>query len=199
MKRCVIFDLDGTLADPSHRVQYVDGTPFIGARVTVVKAIDVLQSGKKGLVMDMPNPEIALVQFDDSEQDIIGCKISCLEVKPDWERFFDDMEDDVLIAPMVDLLNALKRDFPIALCSGRPETYRTKTVTWLKRHSITFEALYLRKAGDQRSDDIVKREMLNCIRADGLEPWIAVEDRASVVKMWRAEGLICLQCADGNF
>jgi len=31
------------------------------------------------------------------------------------------------------------------------------------------------------------------------EPILVVEDRASVVSMWRSEGLICLQCAPGEF
>ena len=199
MKRCVIFDLDGTLADLSHRVHYVDGTPFVGARVTVDKATDVLPSGKKGLIIELLSPDIATVKFGEKPQDIVECPISCIKVRPDWEQFFDDMDNDVLIEPMIDLLNALKRDFPIVLCSGRPEIYRPQTETWLKRHSIKYEVLYLREAEDKRSDDLVKSEMLNSIRGDGLEPWIAVEDRASVVQMWRAEGLICLQCADGNF
>ena len=54
----------------------------------------------------------------------------------------------------------------------------------------------MRAAGDYRADDIVKRELLATIRADGFEPVIAIDNRQRVVDMWREEGLICLQAAD---
>lgn len=55
----------------------------------------------------------------------------------------------------------------------------------------------LRTDGDRRSDVIVKREMLR--QFDRRKIAFVIEDRSRIVAMWRAEGLICLQCAPGEF
>jgi hypothetical protein len=44
---------------------------------------------------------------------------------------------------------------------------------------------------------IVKREMLAGM--DRSKILFVVEDRSGVVEMWRSEGLVCLQCAPGEF
>jgi hypothetical protein len=59
--------------------------------------------------------------------------------------------------------------------------------------------LLMRRDGDRRQDAVVKREALQDIRGRGYHPTIAIEDRDQVVKMWREEGLTCLQCAEGNY
>ncbi len=55
----------------------------------------------------------------------------------------------------------------------------------------------LRRDEDFRSDTIIKREILQDI--DKSKILFVVEDRNRVVNMWRAEGLICLQPAPGEF
>ena len=55
----------------------------------------------------------------------------------------------------------------------------------------------LRPDGDRRTDVIVKREMLAGL--DRSKILFVVEDRSGVVEMWRSEGLVCLQCAPGEF
>jgi len=57
----------------------------------------------------------------------------------------------------------------------------------------------MRADSDRRSDDIVKRELLARIRGDGFDPQLAIDDRKRVVDMWRSEGLICAQVAEGEF
>lgn len=57
----------------------------------------------------------------------------------------------------------------------------------------------MRADGDHQDDQHLKRRLLARIRADGFDPVLAIDDRRRVVEMWRAEGLICAQVADGNF
>jgi hypothetical protein len=57
----------------------------------------------------------------------------------------------------------------------------------------------MRADRDRRADDVVKRELLARMRADAFEPQLAIDDRRRVVEMWRAEGLICAQVAEGDF
>ena len=59
--------------------------------------------------------------------------------------------------------------------------------------------LYMRGDKDRRGDDIVKRELLAGIRSDGFDPKLAIDDRRRVVDMWRSEGLVCAQVAEGEF
>jgi hypothetical protein len=111
------------------------------------------------------------------------------------------MKDDSIIEPIQKLLATVSYDsgVSIVLCSGRPDTYRQDTEEWLDRHKIKRGALYMRKGGDYRDDSIVKAELLERIRRDGWNPMLVIDDRQRVVDMWRENGLMCLQCAPGNF
>jgi hypothetical protein len=59
--------------------------------------------------------------------------------------------------------------------------------------------LYLRKDGDFRPDDVVKKEIFNKIKEDGFTPQLAFDDRDQVVKMWREMGIPCYQVREGKF
>jgi hypothetical protein len=85
----------------------------------------------------------------------------------------------------------------IILCSGRNEQHRTETVAWLAQQGVNYHELLLRKEHDRRSDTVVKREILATL--DKKRILFVVEDRSRVVEMWRSEGLVCLQCAPGEF
>lgn len=116
----------------------------------------------------------------------------------DWNSFFGAMDNDPLIEPVAEILDALDNgDWNVILCSGRPDSYREVTVQWLMDHFIPYNELHMRAAGDHRSDVIVKREMLQSFRARDLDIRFVIDDRKSVVDMWRDEGLICLQAAPG--
>lgn len=120
--------------------------------------------------------------------------------KRNWPAFFEGISDDTCIEPVRDIATSLIRDgVAIILCSGRGNDYRSKTVEWLGKHKVPFTALYMRAAEDYRQDHIVKEELLAKIREDGYEPFVVIDDRQSVVDMWRKNGLICLQCAPSDF
>jgi hypothetical protein len=87
----------------------------------------------------------------------------------------------------------------IIIMTARPERYREVSKIWLKMHEIPFRRIIMHADGDRRSDDVIKREMLADLRQEGINPIFAVDDRASVVRMWRDEGVTCLQCADHDF
>lgn len=114
----------------------------------------------------------------------------------DWEAFFEGIPADDLVVPVAAILEALRNDCTeIVLCSGRPEKCRPNTEAWLLDHEIFYSKLYMRPDNDTRPDHVVKREILDQILADGFEPLVVVDDRQSVVDMWRENGLICLQAA----
>ncbi|MBT9383506.1 polynucleotide kinase [Pseudooceanicola sp. CBS1P-1] len=118
-----------------------------------------------------------------------------------WDAFHEAMAGADVIAPVARLLRALKAGgAAIVLCSGRPEGWQPHTEAWLAQAGLSYDGIYLRPGGaDSWPDPEVKAHLLARIRADGFDPWLVVDDRASVVAFWRAAGLVCLQCAPGDF
>ncbi|WP_417240236.1 HAD family acid phosphatase [Celeribacter halophilus] len=122
-------------------------------------------------------------------------------VEKQWDAFHDAMVDAPLIAPVAKLMRRLKDSGEtIVICSGRPRGWAEHTIAWLRKHDLPFDGIYLRAEDqDEASDPDVKRRALAEMKADGLIPWLVIDDRSSVVEAWRAEGLVCLQCAPGDF
>ncbi len=100
----------------------------------------------------------------------------------------------------------------IIFITGRRESERAMTMNWLMDGTCAPRAwfyefcksrgvprLYMRKNGDRRPSELTKRENLQRAHQDGYDLKLVFEDRASDTTMWRMEGLICCQVADGHF
>lgn len=117
-----------------------------------------------------------------------------------WKAFNQSMENDQLNVWCKKLIDAMKaKHLEVLLVTGRDEDYRTHTEKWLKQHQITYDHLWMRSAKDYRSDDIIKKEIYQQKISDHYNILFVVDDRISVVKMWRSLGLVCLQCDWGDF
>lgn len=119
--------------------------------------------------------------------------------KPDWDTFnkmcsYDEPKHDIIT-----LLHVMANSgFRIAIFTGRMETVRTQTIDWLKQQHIHYDLLVMRKAGDHRSDTVVKEEMLKNHLYIG-DILFTVDDRDKVVQLWRDLGLTCLQVQKGDY
>lgn len=114
--------------------------------------------------------------------------------KKNWKAFFQAMHLDALNVWCRELMVAMKAaGFRIALVSGRPDDYKQTIEQWLLQYDVPYDLLYLRKGGDYRQDTIIKREILRRY-FEKKDILFVVDDRPSVVEMWRSEGLVCLQC-----
>lgn len=142
--------------------------------------------------------EIVIFDIDGTLADVSE-RLHHVKKKPkDWEAFFEGIPQDKAIRSVVRLCNILyESGIRILLCSGRREQDRDETIEWLAQQGVKYHELILRHDGDRRSDVQVKREMLAGL--DRSKILFVVEDRGGVVEMWRAEGLVCLQCAPGEF
>jgi phosphoglycolate phosphatase-like HAD superfamily hydrolase len=142
--------------------------------------------------------EIVIFDIDGTLADVSE-RIHHVRKKPkNWNAFFQGMAQDKAIHSMVRLCNILfASGIRIVLCSGRSEEHREQTVEWLAQQGVNYHDLLLRKGKDRRSDTEVKRELLATL--DKSKILFVVEDRSRVVEMWRSEGLVCLQCAPGEF
>lgn len=148
LPRAIIVDLDGTLADCSHRRHHVE-------------------NGKK-----------------------------------DWPAFFAGIAHDEVNRTVLQVVQFYAGFHVVLFVTGRGEENRDVTEAWLREHVPAFATksrLLMRRAGDRRSDVDVKAELYReCI--DGrYDVRLVLDDRNSVVKMWRELGLECWQVAEGDF
>jgi predicted kinase len=132
--------------------------------------------------------------------DIDGTLADCehrLHHLPNWGKFFGAMHLDPVIEPIAALANIIynTEDYVVLIVTARPNSYEDQTREWLRKNYICYSQLYMRKTSDYREDSIVKAEILQQIIDDGYKPFLVVDDRPQVVKMWRDYGLTCLQCA----
>lgn len=116
-----------------------------------------------------------------------------------WDDYFLACGSDTPIAHMHTVVTALSEIFSIVYVSGRSDMVRQQTIDWLDANGFPCDALYMRKQGDHRNDDVLKIELLAQVRADGFEPIMAFDDRNRVVLAWRNAGIPCAQVAEGDF
>lgn len=85
----------------------------------------------------------------------------------------------------------------IYIVSGREDKFRQVTEDWLSKHGIQgYSNLHMRKAGDYRSDDIVKEEIL--LTKFNKDDIVCVfDDRPRVIRMWRKHGIPVFDCGLG--
>jgi FMN phosphatase YigB (HAD superfamily) len=119
--------------------------------------------------------------------------------KKDWNGFYENMTHDEPNEWCLEIMDRFKAS-EIVFVTGRPEKYRDITKAWLtKKCGYGTRPLFMRKNNDFRPDFMIKTE----IYKEHIEPeyqvMFCVDDRKQVVDAWRELGLICLQCADGNF
>ena len=142
----------------------------------------------------------------------VGDRIKYLEQSPkDWDAFYDACEEDKPIENVLRLIESITWEglyIPV-FCTGRRESCRKDTTQWLEDYACCLAfadesgRLIMRKDDDFRSDTIVKKELLdNYLSDNGYtkdDVAFILEDRSSVVKMWRDAGYTCLQVAEGDF
>lgn len=140
-RTCVIWDLDNTLADLSHRLHHIRTNP------------------------------------------------------KDWDAFHKAQEFDLPIAYTCQLFRILQAALPQVISTSRPDRTRDQTLEWLQQFGLVPHELHMRANADRRPDGEVKLEHLQLIKQN-YTPLFAVEDRPSVVRMWRANGVPVLAMDD---
>lgn len=191
----IIFDLDGTLADCSHRQHFVDPSKNPDA----VHGIPPIQPRGK---------EIGISILRDYN------KSTGLIWKPDWKSFFEACDKDIPIQPVVDTFIHLTQGEPfnhdVQIWSGRCESVREKTLKWLTNLTGYLEdyqywdrRLKMRPIGDSTPDYMLKERWLD-ERIDDMgyqmvhDIDFVFDDRPKVVRMWRRRGIFVFNCCQHN-
>lgn len=141
----VLCDIDGTIADIKHRLQYAKG-----------------------------------------------------ETK-DWKKFFSLIDKDTVREGTRKLLeDYVAKGFTIIFVSARPDTYRDQTYKWLFENGLTMGmTLIMRKGNDKRPDTEVKKTILDTYFPDKSKIHAVIDDRPSVIRMWKENGLNVVDVGEG--
>jgi len=186
----VVFDIDGTLSNPGHRLHFIQ------------------PKGEDCSVCDSWGGNLPGARVHDRDHTRSG---SCTYAKKDWDGFFAACGDDTPIPINVKLCQELMlAGHTLEFWTGRREAERDTTVEWLNKHVVGREiylnllahryeyegiTLKMRKDGDRRPDHILKMEFIDPLNP----PDIIFEDRSTVVRAYRERGLTVFQVAEGDF
>lgn len=173
---CVIFDLDGTLADVTTRR-------------------DIANHAK----MSSQPP----VQAEGETRFLYKKRIAKHHSDAWWKRWQDPdvVKTDKPNTPVVNICKLLKEYMGCAIIITSARTDRNMAVTkeWLADNNIYYDELFMRPDGDFTRDDKFKKRILNKYILPKYEVLMCFDDRNQVVNMWRSNGITCLQVADGDF
>lgn len=123
--------------------------------------------------------------------------------KKDWKGFFEAMVHDVVRLDVAKMLMEYQQQrYDIVFISGRPDTYKKHTLIWLIKQTEQFLpkgflTLIMRRAHDKREDTEVKQDILNQYFPDRSQIHMVIDDRPSVIRMWRENGLPVIDVGKG--
>lgn len=144
----------------------------------------------EGIVL---RPQVVLVDVDGTVAD------NTWRSPFDWDKVGLDFP----ITPVIKVVQALREQGNLIIfVSGRKEQCRLDTLRWLRRYVVSghpAKYLFMRQDDDNRPDIETKSEIYETCIKGRFNVLLVIDDRASVVKMWRDKGLTVLQCAEGNF
>lgn len=143
------------------------------------------------------------IPYDPALPDCIICDIDGTLANNDWRDPFDGTkcDQDGAYEAIINILVQYRTTFgpTIILMSGREDNCMPQTKKWLANFQVPYDSLYMRQTHDHRKDSIIKKELYDAHIKDKFNVLFVLDDRNSVVKLWREIGLTCLQVAPGNF
>jgi len=108
--------------------------------------------------------------------------------RKNWNEYFSLLGQDAVYQHIVDRVNSLSVNHQIVVVSGRPDTYQFETINWLTAVAgVHYDWLFMRSGSDRRPDYIVKEEILRRLPKEQIV--LCLDDRASVIEMWRRNGI----------
>lgn len=136
-----------------------------------------------------------------NKKDCIICDIDgtiALARNRDWFEY-DKVITDTEEWRVIHLVRELSKTNRIIFITGREEICRNVTECWMRKYGFKNYDLYMRPEGDNRKDEIIKKEIFETQVDPHYNVTAVFDDRDAVVKMWRDLGLLCCQVYYGDF
>jgi len=180
--KAIIVDIDGTLSNNDHRRHFVDANHPINEkdRISQISLENTPYPDEKGFTW-----------------------------RPDWKSFNEQMVNDTpneWCVTLVTQMSVPEWGYPPAIIfvTGREECFRSitecKILKWTRMCVRDNQCqLFMRPTKDYRADTVIKREIYENHIKDKYDILFCIDDRQSIVDMWRSLGLTVLQCAKGDF
>lgn len=114
----------------------------------------------------------------------------------DYSKVYEDTpHDDIIRLVRLEASEGTK----IIIMSGREDSCKEDTIRWLEKHRVPFDDIFMRKTGDNRSDWVIKDELIRENIQDNYHVLYGLDDRNSVVNHNRKMGYRILAVAPGDF
>jgi len=104
------------------------------------------------------------------------------------------VDGDIPNTRLIWIIRFLKEGCRVFIMSGRDDSSKQVTEQWLTKNGVRYDDIFMRKAGDMRPDYIVKKEMYEEHIKDRYEVMGVFDDRPSLIRMWKEQGLFVLDC-----
>lgn len=155
------------------------------------------------VITDMYNkylaPEVKKVEYNDKLEEAIIVDVDGTLSHINGRNVYDaslamgDSLDDA-VGSVVNM--AYGHGYKVIILTGRHSGHIGVTQGWLKEKGVNYDEIYSRTEGDNRKDTEVKKELYEAHIKDKYNVKYVIDDRPSVCRMWRAEGLKTLQVGD---
>ena len=122
-----------------------------------------------------------------------------------WDDFHAGIMDDKPYPEVVEFVKIISPHYNTILCTGRPETYRKDTWSWVYKYDLEdhLDHLIMRPEKDYSPDHELKLKLVYDFfgsREDALSNILLVlDDREKVVEAWRNAGFTCWQVQVGRY
>jgi len=151
----------------------------------------------------LPAPSYAPYEHDGANEravvvDIDGTLAHMNSRNPYDESRVGEDDFDFTVASAVEGMAKLTGAKVIVL-SGRTEASRIDTKEWLQGYGFQYDTLYMRQAGDQRPDYVIKNEIYDSEIIPNYDVLAVFDDRDQVVRHLRKRGITVFQVAPGRF
>lgn len=186
-----IFDIDGTLADLTHRVPWIT----VGALCPQCEGQGQFKSGVKDV--DYTKDPVECIY---NYKTCGGCNGEGKILKKNHDMFYELVMKDTPIDIVVCWIRVVynetdesgnRKNFVIIASGRSPEKCGEETCTWLSLHDIPYDHLIMRRSNMHGPDDEEKQLILDLILKVIPKNQIkyVVDDRPNVIAMWRRNGL----------
>ena len=117
------------------------------------------------------------------------------------ENSASGMLEDTPVEEICSLVRQMGENCLVFIVTGREGTPKVVDATkeWLKKNGILSDAMFFRPVGDYSSGPDCKRRIYEENIKGKYNVQFVLDDNSKCVKMWREQGLICLQPNEGKF
>lgn len=147
---------------------------------------------KNTLVKEISNDKLDAVIFDiDGTLALANSR----NIYDESQILFDDLNKDI-----AEMLMMYRVDcYQIIIVTGRKDSCKDNTETWLSVNGIHYDELFMRKVDDNREDSIIKEEIYINHILPKYNVHYVIDDRPRVCRMWRKHGITTFQLNHVDF